>query len=85
MENTIREQREQLENQIISLKAQLSSNSSKIGDWKVIKFMEAKAAGDALPFTEEAFEAVLAQRRQVRNTINELEAQIAALPAEDAE
>ena len=74
------EQREQLQIQINSLMAKLSSSASRIGDWAVIKCLEYRDAGKEMPYDLETIEA---QRQEVRDHINELQAQLAALPEEE--
>ncbi len=59
---------------ICNLKADLTSNASPIGDWKVIKCIEAQLAGEELPYD---LEALRAERQAVRTQINEYEAQYA--------
>lgn len=71
-----------LEQQIRDLESSLSCNTSPIGDWKVTKCMEYQLSGKELPYD---FEELSNQRQAVRDQINELEKQIAALPEEDAE
>lgn len=75
-------ERENIEIQINSLMARLSSNSSDIGDWKVIKCVEAEKAGKEAPYD---FNALMASRQGVRDQINLLQAQLAALPEDEAE
>lgn len=71
-----------LEQQIRDLESSLSCNTSPIGDWKVTKCMEYQLAGKELPYD---FKELSNQRQAVRDQINELEKQIAALPEENAE
>lgn len=75
-------EKQMLEQQIRDLESSLSCNTSPIGDWKVTKCMEYQLAGKELPYD---FEELSNQRQAVRDQINELEEQIAALPEEDAE
>lgn len=75
-------EKQMLEQQIRDLESSLSCNTSPIGDWKVTKCMEYQLAGKELPYD---FEELSNQRQAVRDQINELEKQIAALPEEDAE
>lgn len=67
--------------QIADLKQSLSSHQSPIGDWKGIKQREYVDAGMPKPYTDEVMKTYYAQRFAVRKKINELEAQLAALPA----
>lgn len=80
MKNQINE-REKLEKQIGRLKRQLSSSESPIGDWKGIKQREYVEAGLPAPYTDAQMKTYREQRIAVRTQINNLQAQIAALPA----
>lgn len=57
---------------ICNLKADLTSNASPIGDWKVIKCIEAQLAGETSPYD---IEELRSQRQAVRTQINEYEEQ----------
>lgn len=59
---------------ICNLKADLTSNASPIGDWKVIKCIEAQLAGETAPYD---IEELRTQRQTVRTQINEYEEQYA--------
>ena len=59
---------------ICNLKADLTSNASPIGDWKVIKCIEAQLAGETAPYD---IEELRTQRQAVRTQINESEEQYA--------
>lgn len=59
---------------ICNLKADLTSNASPIGDWKVIKCIEAQLAGETAPYD---IEELRTQRQAVRTQINEYEEQYA--------
>lgn len=74
-------ERQNIEKQIGKLKRQLASSESPIGDWKGIKQREYVDAGMPKPYTDEVMKTYYAQRFAVRKKINELEAQLAALPA----
>lgn len=65
---------------ICNLKADLTSNVSPIGDWKVIKCIEAQLAGETMPYD---LEALRAERQAVRAQINALEEQYANAEVED--
>lgn len=75
-------ERQNIEKQIGKLKRQLASSESPIGDWKGIKQREYIDAGMSKPYTDEVMKTYYAQRFAVRKEINELEAQLAALPAD---
>lgn len=74
-------EKELMEQEIRDLESKLSCNSSPIGDWKVTKCMEYQTAGKELPYN---FEELSRQRQEVRDRINELQEQIAALQEEAA-
>ena len=65
------ELREQLESNVRSLKSQLSSSASSIGDWKVIKCYEAVLKNEELPYD---INELMNQRQAVRDEINRIEA-----------
>ncbi len=73
-------ERQNLENQIGRLKRQLSSSESPIGDWKGIKQREYVDAGRPAPYSAEVMKEYYDKRFAVRAQINNLEAQLAALP-----
>ena len=52
------------------LRSELLANTSEIGDWKVVKCMEANLLGNTPPYD---IEALSAERQNVRDRINELE------------
>lgn len=59
---------------IISLIASLTSTSSNIGDWKVIKCYEYSLEGKELPYN---LSSLAAARQEVRDEINKLQQEIA--------
>ena len=66
--------------EIINLEASLSSNTSEIGDYRVIKCYEATLSGaNTMPYDTAT---LLAERQKVRDKINALEAEVAQLEAE---
>ena len=69
----------QLKQEIINLEARLSSNTSDIGDYRIIKCYEAALAQKEAPYD---VAALIAERQKVRDSINTLEAEIAAIEAE---
>lgn len=69
----------QLRQEIINQEASLSANTSEIGDYRIIKCYEAALAKKEAPYD---VDALIAERQKVRDRINELEAEIAALEAE---
>lgn len=70
--------------EINELLADLSSYSSDIGDWKIIKIYEARMMGLEDPYD---LEDLVAKRQAVRDRINELQAdvQVATLELENEE
>ena len=66
--------------EIINLEASLSSNTSEIGDYRVITCYEATLSGaKTMPYDTAT---LLAERQKVRDKINALEAEVAQLEAE---
>ena len=74
-------ERQNIEKQIGRLQRQLSSSTSPIGDWKGIKQREYADAGRPAPYSAEVMKDYYDKRFAVRAKINELQAQLAALPA----
>ncbi|MBR6045769.1 MAG: hypothetical protein IKP95_12785 [Ruminococcus sp.] len=73
------ERREAIEQEIRNLECELTSTVSPIGDWKIAKYMEYQAIGEPAPYD---INALHAQRQAVRDRINELQAELDALPDE---
>ena len=65
------EERGNLEAELRALHSSLSAASSDVGDWKVIKCYEATLKGTPAPYN---VEELLAERQQIRDRINEIEA-----------
>lgn len=55
------------------LRSSLLANTSEIGDWKIVKCMEAKLLGENLPYD---IDKLNTERQKVRDRINELESLI---------
>lgn len=70
----------QLKQEIINYEAKLSANTSNIGDYRIIKCYEAALLQKDTPYD---VDALIADRQGVRDKINELEAEIEALEAEN--
>jgi len=66
------EQMERKQDKINFLKGLLTSTESPVGDWKVIKIYEARLKGEADPYD---LDALVANRQQVRDKINEVQAE----------
>ena len=66
--------------EINNLAASLASNTSEIGDYRVIKCYEATLSGaKTMPYDTAT---LLAERQKVREKINALQAEVAQLEAE---
>lgn len=61
---------ESYEAELRCLKSSLQENSSEIGDWKIVKCMEANLLGEEMPYDVNELNA---ERQKVRDRINELE------------
>ena len=70
----------QLKQEIINYEAKLSANTSNIGDYRIIKCYEAALLQKGAPYD---VDDLIADRQGVRDKINELEAEIEALEAEN--
>lgn len=73
-------EREKLNQEIIDLQAALSSNSSRTGDWAVLKCWEADKAGKEMPYD---LEDLLEKREAIRKRINEIQEQLKNMPEDD--
>ena len=67
------DERQRIEQEIRNLEADLSSNASDVGDWKVIKCYEASLQGKSLPYD---IDELMTARQNIRKRINELQAQL---------
>ena len=59
--------------EIRALVSSLDAPTSPIGDWKIVKIYEARLKGDPDPYD---YETLSAERQEVRDRINELQAQL---------
>lgn len=75
----VREEIARKEQEIRNLEAALSSVSSNIGDYKIIKCMEYQALGMEMPYD---INELNEKRQAVRDQINTLEDEIAGLQAQ---
>lgn len=66
---------------VIDLQARLSSTSSEIGDYRVVKCMEASLLGTEMPYD---VEKLIAARQKVRDQINEAQDQLMVMAAAKA-
>lgn len=70
---------EQIESQrVIDLQAKLSSTSSEIGDYRVVKCMEASLMGQEMPYD---VETLIKERQKVRDQINQAQDRIMVMVA----
>ena len=69
-------EREGYEAELRCLRSSLLANTSEIGDWKIVKCMEANLLGNDLPYD---INELNSKRQKVRDRINELEVLIANL------
>ena len=67
------DERQQIQQEILNLEADLASNASDIGDWKIIKCYEASLQGKPLPYD---INELMTARQNIRKRINELQAQL---------
>lgn len=72
---------QEMEQEIRNLRCDLSADVSDIGDYKVVKCMEASLQGKEMPYD---VATLVSERQAVRDRINELQSQIAALEEEDS-
>ena len=56
------------------LRSELQANTSKIGDWKVIKALEYQLTGREIPYDMDKLNS---ERQKVRDRINEIESLLA--------
>lgn len=73
--------KELINREITELVCALSSPSSDIGDWKINKIYEYRMTDQADPYD---FNELVAKRQAARDRINELQAELAAIEAEEA-
>ena len=76
-QNVLNEKRQE----IINLTSELTSTASELGDYRIIKCLEASLTGTEAPYD---IKDLTAKRQAVRDKINEVEAEIAKLEAEAA-
>ena len=73
MNNEKDEKRQKLNQEIINLQEHLTSNTSPVGDWKMIKYQEYMAMGIECPYDMNEYHV---ERELVRAKINELQAEL---------
>lgn len=67
-------EKENLEAELRVLRSELQVNTSKIGDWKVIKALEYQLTGREIPYDMDKLNS---ERQKVRDRINEIESLLA--------
>lgn len=65
-----------LEQDIIIYRSKLTSDTSEIGDWKIIKIYEARLLEEKDPYD---INELTTKRQEIRNKINELQKEIETL------
>ena len=71
---------QKLSQEIIDNMARLSSNSSEIGDYRVMKCLEYQAMGRPMPYD---LEEICAERQKCRDRINECQSELDTLAASE--
>ena len=69
-------ERSRIEGKIRDFISKLDAPTSEIGDWKIVKCYEAKLLEKPLPYD---LDALMTARQNVRDQINEFQAQLAEL------
>ena len=67
-------EKEDIEAELRVLRSELQANTSKIGDWKVIKALEYQLTGREIPYDMDKLNS---ERQKVRDRINEIESLLA--------
>ena len=73
-------QMESISQEIINLKLELSSATSEIGDYRIIKTYEARINNEKDPYDTKS---ILAKRQEIRDKINVLQQQLDTLQAKE--
>ena len=73
-------QMESISQEIINLKLKLSSATSEIGDYRIIKTYEARLNNEKDPYDTKS---ILAKRQEIRDKINALQQQLDTLQAKE--
>ena len=73
-------QMESISQEIINLKLELSSATSEIGDYRIIKTYEARINNEKDPYDTKS---ILAKRQEIRDKINALQRKLDTLQAEE--
>ena len=78
--NENEQQMKTISQEIINLKLELSSATSEIGDYRIIKTYEARLNNEKDPYDTKS---ILAKRQEIRDKINVLQQQLDALQAKE--
>ena len=73
-------QMESISQEIINLKLELSSSTSEIGDYRIIKTYEARLNNEEDPYDTKS---ILAKRQEIRDKINALQKKLDTLQSEE--
>lgn len=68
--------KQELNQEIINLQEHLTSNTSPLGDWKMIKYQEYMVMGVECPYDMNEYHV---EREAIRARINELQAELEAM------
>ena len=72
-------EREELEAELRVLRSQLESNTSDVGDWKIIKALEYQLTGRTIPYD---IDQLNRERQEIRDRINTIEENIIEIQGE---
>ena len=72
-------ERVELEAELRILRSQLESNTSDVGDWKIIKALEYQLIGKTIPYD---IDQLNAERQIIRDRINEIELRLLEIETE---
>ena len=67
------DEKARIQQEILNLEADLASNASDVGDWKIIKCYEASLQSKELPYD---VNELMTARQKIRDRINELQKQL---------
>ena len=72
-------EREELEAELRVLRSQLESNTSDVGDWKIIKALEYQLTGRTITYD---IDQLNAERQIIQDRINEIELRLLEIETE---
>lgn len=67
------DEKARIQQEILNLEADLASNASDIGDWKIIKCYETSLQSKPMPYN---INELMSARQAIRDRINELQRQL---------